>query len=62
MNDVVLAILLFVGMIPVMFFVADISERKNEIEAERKEYERQEFFTAYPATARDTKPEDDAED
>jgi hypothetical protein len=36
MNDVVLAILLFVGIIPVMFFVADISERKNEIEAERQ--------------------------
>ena len=61
MNDVVLAILLFVGMIPVMFFVAGISERKNEIEAERKKYERQELFTAYPAAARDTKPEDDAE-
>ena len=58
MDDVVLAILLFVGMIPVMFLVAERYENKKDIEAERKKYERQQFFAAYPSTARDTKTED----
>jgi uncharacterized membrane protein len=58
MYDVVIAIVLFVVMIPVMFLVAERYENKKDIEAEEKEHERRQLFDAYPSIGHENRRED----
>ncbi len=56
MYDVVIALMLFVVMIPVMFLVAESYENKKDIEAQEREHERRQFLETYPSSSRQPEP------